>query len=298
MVGTTYLLLALAAGAAWGGTNALDDRVVDAWDGRMLPVAGAAGLSRVVAIPAFALAGLLPIPSLRAVAGSAAIGVVSFVGIGLYYHAVDAGDAVQYAVVSETGPLFVLVAAVVVLGEQLSGGEVGGIVLLVGGAALLTVQRRGVGVELRPEAAVLLVTTVLFAAVSVLAEVVVDSFQSSLALVGWLWVGVCCTAAVAVAADVIPRGETVATLRTPGVGLPLLAGLGTETLGYAAYFGALAAGPVAIASALSSVRPFFALAWVVVLRQSIPDARALGRRAVALRLVAGGLVVLGVWLVQ
>jgi len=152
-------------------------------------------------------------------------------------------------------------------------------------------------IEFRDETLWIGISTVCFSLVSLLADVSASSFGNNFSQIGWIWVGLAgtgvlyfCTLAVAGNLDV--RNATKNLSRS--ITFYLVLGTVFETLAYVAFFQALEIGDVAIASAISSVRPLFVLLISLLIPSS--DTRSLSLRRILVLIISGTLIIIGGYL--
>lgn len=295
-----FILLSICAGACWAVTNVLDDAIVRRWNSNdFVELSIWACLSRIAIIPIFILFNFLTIPSLSDVLLSLSVGMISFIGMYAYYRALEIGEIVGLAVISESSPLVVLVVSLM-LGAELNAFKVIGVITIVVGSILVAVKIEDIRkIEIRRETYWITLATISFAFVSLLADVSTRAFQNDFAQVGWIWVGLFSSGLMYLAVSRIINGcnkhFNVDNI-TPRIGVYFLVGLVSETLGYIVFFKSLEIGEVAIASGLSSVRPIF----VLLISLLIPASKTtrLSKKRLLSLVLAGILMIFGGYLTQ
>lgn len=296
-----FLILSILAGAGWAVTNIFDDAIIRNWKSEdFIQIAVWAAMSRLVILPFFLYVGLLTVPTQLDVTLSILTGSVSFIGMYAYYRALDIGEIVGLAVISESSPIIVLVGSVVFLGSNLALLQVLGIVFIVVGAVLVSTRMDNLRrIEFRDETLWIGIATVCFSLVSLLADISAGSFANDFAQIGWIWVGLVGTGVLYLCISVVVGSLNINNTTeklSQKIILYLVLGTVSETLAYVAFFQALEMGDVAIASAVSSVRPFFVLIISILVPNS--DTRDLSFRRILILVIAGTIMIIGGYLTQ
>jgi transporter family protein len=296
-----FLILSILAGAGWAVTNIFDDAIIRNWESEdFIQITVWTSLSRLIILPLFLYFGILSVPKQSDVILSILTGLVSFIGIYAYYRALDLGEIVGLAVISESSPVIVLIGSVVFLGSNLTILQILGIVLIVIGAIIVSTRMSNLHqIEFTDETLWIGISTVCFSLVSLLSDISASSFSNDFAQIGWIWIGLVGTGifylCISVATESLDIDNTTEKLSRKII-LYLVLGTVSETLAYIAFFQALEMGDVAIASAVSSVRPFFVLLMSLLIPSS--DTGSLSFRRILVLVVAGTLMIIGGYLTQ
>lgn len=293
----SWILLSLVAGFAWAIVNVIDKAIFVRWklspEVFFLLISVAFFLSGVVIWPFLGF----PIPSQKELLLAGVSGILYFLCFVFYYRALNSEEVSRVVPLWYLSPLFIFVFAALFLGERLTPVHIGGVVLLVFGALTITAR----GLFSRPRWSVLglmIGADILFAASAVIGKQLMDGGMDL-----WTYYALSRVAGIVVVvpALILLWRPLRALIRTNG--MAFLWVIGFEELlnigGDIAWLLAIGIGSVTLATALSSLQPFFVLLIVPVLGFIAPkllddevSARVLAQKAFSIAsIVAGALLV-------
>ena len=227
-----------------------------------------------------------------------ASGIVRSVGVLLMLHTMRSEEVSRIIPVVHTFPIFVAILAVPLLGEVLGYMEWLAILMTVGGAVLISVQRgaEGRGARLRKSFAMLIGSSLLLGVANTASKYALDyvSFWNMYSL------NAICFSVVFLALSVRPRVlKELRDMKERGKALALLSlneciALVAVTLS----FWAMEQGPVSLVATALSVRPFFVFIYALALSRVFPAVleERLSRGIAVVKIISIGLIIGGVTL--
>ena len=242
----------------------------------------------------------LPVAALSPAVGYAVLS--SFIRVGAILILLDSLRREEISTVIPivyTYPVFVAIMAFAFLGERLEPLQWGAVCIVVVGAVLVSMGRGPSRSDIaRPRSALLLVSSVLFAAADVTGKQALSEISSwnlfciGAATMGAVFVGLGLRPYVVRSIRAMPKRRTALALLG---GNEILA-----PIGIAMSYWALERGPVSLVSTLISSRPLFVLAFALMLSRIAPEFLfwSGGRRSVILRIAATVLIVAGIAIIE
>ena len=292
----SWFWLALASAAIWGATGIIDKLAISRWLRNPWAYTLFFGLCDAVIVAvvflAFPISAALPTAVLAGVASAAA----TF----LYISALRGEEVSRIVPLQYSSPLFIAVIAAVFLKESLNLVDYAGLLLIVGGAAALTIRKIAGHIRILPAAILVMIASLIYAISAVLIKYTTGS-AGWLSVFAWLYVGASLTYIFGSVRHV--RARTLIRCFA-NCGRAKTAGLFLAQAGavfaYLLLIAAFAQGPASLVAALNTVAPAFMLLYAIVLLRWHPGILEEKFTPVAIALKAGAIaaMIAGVYLIS
>jgi len=285
-----WAIFALLAAIIWAATNILDKYVMTEhfhYPVAPIIITGLSGFVLAVVLSA----PFLVVPEAPILFLLLLVGVIEQAASYLYFKAILTEEVSRVIPLVLLEPLFVLIFAMVFLGEFFQPLQYLGIILLVAGAILVSLRKK-TKFELTPVLALALFASILFAVSTTVAKYALASIDFW-NLFFWVYAGMALASLVLLVVFFKPFKDTVQ--KAPRAGLySVLSGCMVGSANFV-FFIAISLGAVSLASALNATQPFFVLLFATVVTVLKPKyvAEEIRKTTLLQKLVAITMIVVG-----
>lgn len=290
----SWFWLALAAAAIWGATGIIDKLAVSRWLRSTWAYTLLFGIFDAVLV--CILFAIFPIATPLPAAFLA--GIASATATFLYIYALRAGEVSRIVPLTYSSPLFIALTAAVVLRESLGAVDYVGLVLIVAGAAALTLRKAAGHLRVRSVAALVLVASFIFAIAGVLLKYTTGS-AGWLAVFSWFYLGGSVTYLIFSARHARELVRGLARIG-PAISSGLVVVQALAVFAYLLLITAIAQGPVSLVAAINTVTPAFTLLYAILLVRWHPGMleERFTKTTIVLKAAAIAAIIAGVYLIS